>query len=109
IVYHYQSGKGVRPFVSAKKLTGQNYVRSLAVDPSTRTVYVGVRARAAVLACDEATAACTNILPKDLRGQQFAYQLAAAPGKVFSYLSPSNELVVLDVTKRADRSYRATI
>ncbi len=109
IVYHYQSGKGVRPFVSAKKLTGQNYVRSLAVDPSTRTVYVGVGARAAVLACDEATAACTNILPKDLRGQQFAYQLAAAPGKVFSYLSPSNELVVLDVTKRADRSYRATI
>lgn len=109
VVYHYQSGKGVKVFVSAKKLTGQNYVRSLAVDPATRTVYVGVGARAAVLACDEATAKCTNILPANLRGQQFAYQLAAAPGTVFAYLSPSNQLVVLDVTKRADRSYRATV
>jgi len=109
IVYHYRSGKGVTSFVSAKKLTGQNYVRSLAVDPSTRTVYVGVGARAAVLACDEATGACTNILPASLRGQQFGYQLAAAPGKVFAYLSPSNDMVVLDVSKRADRSYRATV
>lgn len=107
IVYHYISGHGVRAFVSAKKLTGQNYVRSLAYDKSSRTVYVGVGARAGVLACDEATATCTNILPGAYRGQQFGYALSAAPGKVFAYLSPSSEMVVLDVTKRADRSYHA--
>jgi hypothetical protein len=109
VVYHYQSGKGVKAFVSAKKLTGQNYVRSLAVDPTTRTVYVGVGARAAVLACDESTAKCTNILPGAFRGQQFGYQLAAAPGKAFVYLSPSNELLVLNVAKQPDRSYKLTI
>ncbi|MEO7125999.1 MAG: hypothetical protein ABI382_01235 [Nakamurella sp.] len=109
IVYHYVSGKGVKKFVSAKTLTGQNYVRSLAVDPTTSTVYVGVGARAAVLACDAATAKCTNILPTALRAQQFAYQLSAAPGKVFVYMSPGNELAVLDVTKRSDSTYGATV
>lgn len=105
IVYHYAAGKAITKFVSAKALTGQNYVRSLAVDPTTRTLYVGVGARAAVLACDEASARCTNVLPGAMRNQQFGYQLAAAPGMVFAYLSPSNTLVALKTTKHADRSY----
>lgn len=110
IVYRYVPGRsGVIPYINAKKLTGQQYVRSLAVDGTTRTLYVGVGTRAGVLACGERTRICSNVLPKALRGQQFAYQLAAAPGKVFVYLSPSNDLAVLNVTAMPDGTYRGAL
>lgn len=110
IVYRYVPGKkGVIPYINAKKITGQHYVRSLAVDATTRTLYIGTGTRAGVLACGERTRICSNILPTALRTQQFAYQLAAAPGKVFVYLDPSNDLAVLDVTAMPDGTYRGTL
>jgi hypothetical protein len=109
VVYKYMPGKGLTTFVNAKKLTGQQYVRSLAVDLTTRIVYVGVGTKAGLLACNEQGATCTDITPPAFRGQQFAYQIAAGPGKAFVYLSPSNDLVVLDVTKQSGGSIRATV
>lgn len=109
VVYQYTPGKGLVTFADVKKLTGQDYVRSLAVDPTTRTVFIGVGARASVLACNEIGAKCTAILPAAYRGQQFAYQMSATPGRVFVYLSPSNTLLVLDVTRQSDGSFRAAV
>ncbi len=109
VVYKYMPGRGLVTFADVKKLTGQDYVRSLAVDLTTRTVYVGVGAKAGLLACNEQGAKCTNITPAQFRGQEFVYQIAAARGKALVYLAPSSALVVMDVAKQPDGSFRSSV
>ncbi|MEV0841260.1 PQQ-binding-like beta-propeller repeat protein [Actinocatenispora sera] len=74
---------------------GQRYVRSVAV-AGDGTVYAGTGAAARLVAYDPATGQRTEILPEQLRGEAFVYDLAVTDDLIAVGTEPSGKLALID-------------
>lgn len=83
-------------------VAGQQYIRSVAADEGH--LYAGVGAQAHLIVLDRATGTRTNILPAELSGDSFVYDLQVTDEYVIGSMSPSNKVVIID--KADPTSYR---
>lgn len=81
-------------------VTGLRYVRSIAVDPDG-IVYAGTGTAARLVAIDPVTNSRTHVLPAELSGESFVYEVAVSPDLIVAGTEPAGRLAVLD---RADPS-----
>ena len=87
---------------------GEDYVRGIAYDPELDLVYGGIGSHAHLMACDaDSTAACSDILPEELRSLAFAYNVSAGDGYVMVRMENGGQTVVLQVAKASDGSLSA--
>ncbi|WP_203961442.1 PQQ-binding-like beta-propeller repeat protein [Actinocatenispora thailandica] len=74
---------------------GQHYVRSVAV-ADDGTVYAGTGAAARLVAYDPATGQRREILPAELRGEAFVYDVAVTDDLIAVGTEPSGKLALID-------------
>lgn len=74
---------------------GQTYVRSVAV-ADDGTVYAGTGAAARLVAYDPASGQRTDILPAELRGESFVYDIAVSGDLIAVGTEPSGRLALID-------------
>lgn len=81
-------------------VTGALYVRSIASDG--RYVYAGTGTVAGIVRLDPRTGESVRIeLPAEFADEQFVYDLDVAGGRLFARMSPSNTLLVRDLSAGA--------
>jgi len=83
---------------------GEDYVRSLAYDPETNTVYVGIGSHAHLVKLDPDTGTKKDILPPGHQKSHFVYALDVSGGKIVAKLDPAYNALVMD-TKTYEVEY----
>lgn len=79
---------------------GEQYVRSVAADATT--IYAGVGAHAHLMAIDRATRSTVDILPAELRGDSFVYDVAVTDTYVVAAMVPSGRIAIIDKAEPAN-------
>jgi hypothetical protein len=98
MVYKYETSSGFTQF-GGQMQPGEETVRSLAYDETTKMLYSGIGDNAHLIKFDTATGAKTELLPLSYRStEQYVYDMRLAGGKLFAKVTPSNELLVMNKT-----------
>lgn len=93
-VFRYETGKGYTDL--GQVLSGKTLARSLAHNEETKTLFVGLGAKAQLVAWNLTTNKKQSILPAKYQGETSVYDLDEENGLLFAKLEPSKKLLVFD-------------
>ena len=97
-VIRYRPGEGFSDIGHGAVAAGENYARSVAFNPATGKIYVGVGSHAHLIELDPKTGEKTNILPAKYADHEFCYTVNIAGGKLFALVTNPPEALVIDPT-----------
>jgi outer membrane protein assembly factor BamB len=95
-LWRYHPDTGFKAIGDEAVVPKENYVRSIAYDPSTKTIYAGVGSHAHLVAVDVATGKKTELLPKEYAGYQAVNGVDVINGRVYARMINGNETIVLN-------------
>jgi outer membrane protein assembly factor BamB len=100
-VLRYQPKDGFTDVGRGPVAPGENYVRGITYDPSTKKIFAGVGAHAHLIELDPATGDKQNILPPKYADKTFVYSVDIAGGKLFALLTDGPITLVMDPATHA--------
>ncbi|GGD82545.1 hypothetical protein [Paenibacillus nasutitermitis] len=94
----YTPESGFTQLGSSPLVGSEQYVRSVAYDPTNNIVYAGVGSHAHLIKYNVSTGVSTSVLPASYSSEQFVYNLDIEGGKLFARVLPSYKTIVFDIT-----------
>ena len=92
----YHPDEGFKDVAGGNVAPPENYARSIAFEPVTGNVFVGVGAHAHLIEVDPKTGRKRDILPTKYADKKFVYSVRAAGGKLFALLQDGGPCLVID-------------
>ncbi|MBN9611249.1 MAG: hypothetical protein BGO26_09215 [Actinobacteria bacterium 69-20] len=107
-VFKYVPGEGVSRIGPANGVVpGLQYTRSVAYEPTTKTVFAGTGVGAHVMGCTLVDTPCTDLIgltSPEVRASNWVYGMTASPGYVMAWIGPAysdgrDHLVIFKVAR----------